>query len=104
MAGMLELGDRPIESEVTAIITEAVLAELAPEWFTPKWGAGWWIDKATTLPTSSTLQVIDPAFLEGAANEMQNSGGELVSRIRAIPNSADASALTKLAAIEQAIG
>ena len=68
----LELGDNPTGLDLTQIITESVLAELTPEWFSPKWGAGWWIDKASTAPTSSQLQVIDSTFLDGDGVEQQS--------------------------------
>jgi hypothetical protein len=62
----LELGDNPSSIKVNSIITESVLAELSPEWFSSKWGAGWWIDKASTSPGDLTLRVIDENRMEAA--------------------------------------
>lgn len=66
----LELGDNPTALDLNSVITESVLAELAPEWFTPKWGAGWWIDKASTAKRSE-LQRIDSTYLDGDGSPAQ---------------------------------
>jgi hypothetical protein len=49
----LELGDSPQSYELSGIITDAVIEELAPEWFQKEHGAGWYVD-ATKDGTGNT--------------------------------------------------
>ncbi len=45
----LELGDTPQSDELNRIITDAVIEELAPEWFDKRYGAGWYVDAAKSI-------------------------------------------------------